>query len=249
MTSIPAQALFPLLAIDSAGDELMMALSNSESQWLSTRRYSVSSQRSHSSLLVPEIKAMLSESGLTLPQIKSLALNRGPGSFTGLRASISLARSLGQFSPLKLYDFHHLELIAWQAFQQKSLWANQPEPKALSIALNARRGQAYYGCYEYRDNQFSELVSPQLLTLDKLSAIESSRRSTWLWDERLPRVETLESKSFSIKDLNYFAPTPMRELLLRAPKIEPTNWKELFPLYLQQPNISISKKPSILPNK
>jgi tRNA threonylcarbamoyladenosine biosynthesis protein TsaB len=66
----------------------------------------------HSELATVELHLLLKEAGLTLADVTHLAVNVGPGSFTGLRVGISLVKTLAYTLRLPVYTANRLEILA-----------------------------------------------------------------------------------------------------------------------------------------
>lgn len=81
-----------ILAIDAASTDLGLALVDpsgaavAEDAWMSVHRQSAE--------LLPRLEAMLDGAGLETRAIDAIAVGTGPGSFTGLRVAMSLAKGL-----------------------------------------------------------------------------------------------------------------------------------------------------------
>jgi tRNA threonylcarbamoyl adenosine modification protein YeaZ len=68
--------------------------------------------KSHSELLTPTIENCLSQANLSLNQIDCIAVGHGPGSFTGIRIAINVARSLAFALGKRVVAFDTTEIIA-----------------------------------------------------------------------------------------------------------------------------------------
>jgi len=55
------------------------------------------------------IDQLLKQNGLTIDDIQNIAINVGPGSFTGLRVAISIAKGLGFGSNINFYTFNSFD--------------------------------------------------------------------------------------------------------------------------------------------
>ena len=62
---------------------------------LDGKKFETSSKKGASQRLLPFIVGLLEKEGKKLEDIKEIAVNTGPGSFTGLRVGVSVANALG----------------------------------------------------------------------------------------------------------------------------------------------------------
>lgn len=90
--------------------------------------------RGQAERLIGLIEAVLADAGLTYGALGAIAVNHGPGSFTGLRSAIAAARGLALATGLGVIAVSSLEALA------AGLGAGRPEVLA---ALDARRGEVY----------------------------------------------------------------------------------------------------------
>ncbi len=70
-------------------------------------------KKKHSSILVPAIKDLQKTMGLKMEEINGIAVSIGPGSFTGLRIGLSVAKGLSYTSSLPLLGIPTLEAMAF----------------------------------------------------------------------------------------------------------------------------------------
>jgi len=130
------------LAIDSASPTLSLALHDGQSL-LAEHTLRVGNQ--HNTLLAPAIQHMLEACGVPTSRIEALAVAKGPGSYTGLRIGIALAKGLAGARSLPLLAFSSLDIVAECAPPPTK--ANQG---ALLAAIPAGRGRIIHGLYAAR---------------------------------------------------------------------------------------------------
>ncbi len=82
------------------------------------------------------LEECLSASGITLPDIGSICVGTGPGSFTGIRVGVAIAQGLGFTRQLPLYPYSSLAALIACASHTITLLG--PSPVA-AIAANAGR--------------------------------------------------------------------------------------------------------------
>lgn len=101
-----------LLAIDTATTLSGIALYHAdgllaESVW--------QSGRNHTAQVLPQIETLLQHVGATPADLRVLAVALGPGSWSGLRAGMSLAKGMALAADLPLIGISTLEALAYQA--------------------------------------------------------------------------------------------------------------------------------------
>ena len=81
-----------IIAIDAAATDLSLALAAPDGAELAGDGWSADRRRTHE--LLPRLLALIERSGHVLEEASALAVGIGPGSFTGLRVAMSLAKGL-----------------------------------------------------------------------------------------------------------------------------------------------------------
>jgi tRNA threonylcarbamoyladenosine biosynthesis protein TsaB len=81
-----------IIALDGASTDLSLALANPDGTLVGDDAWS--SDRRQSSELLPRLLELLERHGRALPDATALAVGSGPGSFTGLRVAMALAKGL-----------------------------------------------------------------------------------------------------------------------------------------------------------
>ena len=80
------------------------------------------------------LKKIFDQSGKSRSDIDSICISEGPGSYTGVRIAMSIAKTIGEVKPCDVYTISTLRLYA--ACQENVL-----------VLMDARAGRAYYGIY------------------------------------------------------------------------------------------------------
>ena len=142
-----------LLAIDTVTEACSAAL------WLDgelQERFELAPRR-HTTLILPMVQQLLAEAGLSLSQLDALAVDRGPGSFTGVRIGTSVVQGLGFAVDLPVVPVSSLATLAqtvWQKLQHENVLA----------LIDARMQEVYWAHYVLQGQEMillgEEQVSP-----------------------------------------------------------------------------------------
>lgn len=124
-----------LLALDTATPRAALALVRDDNR----RFLAVSdpAQRHGRSLMV-DLRELLRASGVTLSQVKAIAVGLGPGSFTGLRIGVTAAKVLAYTTGCPLFGLDSLELLAWGA---------PADALRVAVLADAQRGEVFTACF------------------------------------------------------------------------------------------------------
>lgn len=124
-----------LLAFDSSGPALSAAC-DLDGRLLAHRHRRL--ERGHAEHLLPLLAELLAEAGWRWQAIELVAVTLGPGSFTGLRAGIAVARALGLASGCPTLGLGTLEVLA-----EAEAAAAPDDPRPILALIDARRDEVY----------------------------------------------------------------------------------------------------------
>ena len=97
------------LAIETSSDFLSIVVSD---KGVVLGEFQAVSPRTHAERLVPGIRTVLSNSGYTVDQIDTIAVNVGPGSYTGLRIGLATAKGYAMAKNLDVVGVSSFEGLA-----------------------------------------------------------------------------------------------------------------------------------------
>lgn len=120
------------LCMDTSSKFLVLALIQ-EDELIGKR--CLSSWKRQSEMIFPQLTELLAECGLTPKAIDQVVVTKGPGSYTGVRIAMTVAKVLCSTANLPLYALPTLELIG--AGKTKA-----------AVLLDARSQRAYFGMIE-----------------------------------------------------------------------------------------------------
>jgi len=99
--------------------------------------------RAHAELLAPAVEEVCALSGTVLADLDAVAVDTGPGLFTGLRVGVATAKALGQALGIGVLGVSSLDVLAAGAFE-----AAPGGRSALVVAVvDARRGEVFAAAY------------------------------------------------------------------------------------------------------
>lgn len=118
-------------------------------------------EKSHSELVTVCLMELLANSQKNLTDLNAIAVGIGPGSFTGLRVGLNVARTLG----------YSLGIPLWPVNSQR-IWAEPllDDPRPVLVLVNAFRNLLYVGLYQRRGGITTELWAPRALTVEETVA-------------------------------------------------------------------------------
>ncbi len=100
-------------------------------------------KKDHSSRLMPAIQSLLGNCGITPSELEAIAIAKGPGSYTGVRIGVTVAKTIAWTLQIPIFGVSSLAVLA----------ANGKYFGGFIMPLfDARRGQIYTGLYRYENN-------------------------------------------------------------------------------------------------
>lgn len=124
--------------------------------------FNVNQVKTHSESLVPMIENLLKLLGMTVADIDKFVIAEGPGSFTGLRIGMTIAKTLAQVEKKDLITVSTLKAMAAGSISQR---AKLP-------LIDARSTRVYGALY---DENLEEIVPANLYEIDNLAKIVNEK--------------------------------------------------------------------------
>jgi tRNA threonylcarbamoyladenosine biosynthesis protein TsaB len=160
-----------LLALESATDLVGAALLRPDG---GVAERSHLGGRAHAERLAPAIEEVCALSGCTLADVDALAVDVGPGLFTGLRVGVATAKALGQALGLGIVGVSSLDILAAGARA-----AAGPVRSARVVAVvDARRGEVFAAAYTFGTGTGD--VDPGDVRDDRSEALTPDELAAWL---------------------------------------------------------------------
>jgi tRNA threonylcarbamoyladenosine biosynthesis protein TsaB len=124
------------------------------------------SRNNHSVELMPALTRMLAQQGVGPQDLSVVAVASGPGSFTGLRIGMSVAKGLAQAQQIPILGVPTLEILTVPHNEQRRpVWA----------IIQAGRGRLCAAYYRRRRGQWQQSGHLRLTTVEDLAPLISGR--------------------------------------------------------------------------
>lgn len=206
-----------ILAFDTCLDK-MYAVLKKDGKILASKVVENHDNKYHSAFLISTLKEIMSQNGIEPKDINLIAVNIGPGSFTGIRACVTVARVMAQQLDCKAVGISSLEILA------KAHESEEINNKDILVALDARKNSAYL----YLKGEIKGAVN-----LDEIKNIINNGNYLVVTDNKLRPL--LGDISYQDENL------PIGEVLaaLAEEKNDEGNWRKLKPLYIQPPPMGV----------
>ena len=121
----------------------------------------VTRNRRHAETLVPAIRFACETAEISLSEVRVIAVDIGPGLFTGLRVGMATANGLAQGLGLPMIGLSSLDLLAFPLRHTSRL---------IVAIIDARRGELYTASYRATHGGVQRVSDPRLATPEALAA-------------------------------------------------------------------------------
>lgn len=175
------------------------------------------------------VESALREARMEREQIDCIAVGLGPGSYTGVRAAISLAQGWQLACGVKLAGISSAECLATQA--QANGWFGR-----VNVVIDAQRNEFYLAAYDVSPSGWQEVEPLRLATLAEAEARKQAGQ--WLVGPELGRWFTGGRVLFP------FAEAAAR---LAASRTDFVSGDKLEPIYLRATSFVKAPPPRIWP--
>lgn len=213
-----------LLAIDTATNMLGLALFDgaeilTESVWYSDRH--------HTTELAPEVALSFRRAGASQAELTAIAVAQGPGSYTGLRIGMALAKGLSLAHNLPIVGVPTLDILA----------ASQPQREEPMLAiLKAGRRRVAAVWYKWTRTGWTARKGSKTLPWEELAG--ELKQTTYICGELDAEArEALKSEALAVLAPAYMCvrrPSVLAELAWKiARKGKAGDPSKLAPIYLE----------------
>lgn len=141
-----------ILSIDTSNYALGIGLLD-ENQVMG--EYISNIKKNHSVRVMPAIQTIMNECGVKPADLTKIVVAKGPGSYTGVRIGVTIAKTLAWTLKIPLTGVSSLEVLAASAGRHFDGY--------ISPLFDARRGQVYTGLYQFREGSLTTVKEDRLV--------------------------------------------------------------------------------------
>jgi tRNA threonylcarbamoyladenosine biosynthesis protein TsaB len=195
--------------------------------------------RRHGETLAPAIESLGRLAGVPLRRMDRIAVDTGPGLFTGLRVGVATAKALGAALDRPVVACSSLDALAWP---------HRRSGRLVASVVDARRREVFWALYESRPDRSAcdpvmvALTEPAVVDPDGLrSELAGLRRPVLATGDGARRYLTNDGPGVPFVEV---APAgfdhPSAVVLLTLADMRPAlSAEKVAPLYLRPPDVRI----------
>ncbi len=223
-----------ILGIETATEQVSVAIGGYEGV---IGLFEINRGRRHAETLVPAVEFVCRQANIEMAEIGCVAVDVGPGLFTGMRVGIAAAKAFAQALRLPMIGVSSLDLLAFPL---------RHTDRVIAATVDARRGELYYAFYRQVPGGVQRVSEPRAGKPDDLVADLLARRqdAICVGDGALRYRDHIADGvkvEFAEQFLSHPSAAPLVQLAhARALREEWVNPWELQPLYLRKPDAQIN---------
>lgn len=145
-----------ILGIDSSAKSASVAVIE-DGKILSS--FFINTGLTHSQTLMPMIENAMKCADVSLDEIDLIAVNKGPGSFTGVRIGVAAAKGIADTKKIKCVGISTLESMAYNLL---------PFDCIACAVMDARCSQVYTALFDITDGQVTRIEDDSAISISQL---------------------------------------------------------------------------------
>jgi tRNA threonylcarbamoyladenosine biosynthesis protein TsaB len=221
-----------ILGIETATEQVGVAIGGHEGV---IARFEVVRGRRHAEILTPAIQFVCRQADIELNELGLIAVDIGPGLFTGMRVGLSAGKALALALRIPMIGISSLDLLAFP---------NRHTDRVVVPVIDARKGEVFYAMYRQVPGGVQQVMEPTVGPIDDLVADLLARGQDALLvgaGAHRYRDRIVESVHVEIGDATHPSPAPLVQLAhARALREEWVSPRDIEPMYLRQPDAQIN---------
>ncbi|MGH9178938.1 MAG: tRNA (adenosine(37)-N6)-threonylcarbamoyltransferase complex dimerization subunit type 1 TsaB [Acidimicrobiales bacterium] len=223
-----------ILGIETATPQVGCALGGVEGVLAS---FTAAKGRRHAETLVPAVDFVCRQARVSLDEVSVVAVDVGPGLFTGLRVGVATAKAMAQALRVPMIGLSSLDLLAF-TFQHSD--------GMIATVVDARRGEVFAALYRPVPGGVQRVAAPRVCAPGELASelMAMNEDCLLVGDGALRYSAAFDDHRFlQIADSAFAYPSPAALVQLaqaRALREEFVRPSELEPLYLRKADAEIN---------
>lgn len=199
----------------------------------------------HSAELFTSVQALLKQVRKKPEDIEHIYITVGPGSFTGLRIGVTMAKMMSFANDIRIVGVSTMDVIAKNA--SRYIDDTKSPIKKIATILDAKRNQFYISIFERVEDDWVKIQMECLMTASEfVERFGASNNPLWLLGEGLLYyADQFRTDRIHIIDQNYWYPSA-GSLYLIGRKLAQlgkfTDAEALKPFYLREPDVIEKQK-------
>lgn len=221
-----------ILGIETATERVSVAIGGHEGV---IGLFEITKGRRHAETLVPAIRFTCEQAGIDLDEISVVAVDIGPGLFTGMRVGLASGKAISQALRVPMIGISSLDLLAFPS---------RHTDKVVVPVIDARKGEVFYAMYKQVPGGIQQIADPAVGPVDELVADLMARNQDVLCvgdGARRYRAEIVDGYHCEIGGDDHPSASPLVQLAhARALREDWVNAREIEPMYLRAPDAVIN---------
>ena len=223
-----------ILGIDTATPQVGCAIGGHEGVLAS---FHLGRGRRHAEVLTPGIDFIRRQARIELSEISVVAVDIGPGLFTGLRVGVATAKAMASALRVPVVGVSSLDLVAFPV---------RFSPRLIASVVDARRGEVFFAFYRQVPGGLQRISEPRVGSTEELTAelLASGEECLAVGDgarRYTPELHELTTVEVADAGLQYPSAASLVQLAhARALREEFVNPWDLQPVYLRKADAEIN---------
>ena len=150
--------------------------------------------KSHASVLTVFIEEILRDRGIKVTDLDAVAVSKGPGSYTGLRIGVSVAKGISYGASIPLIAIETTLSMFWGIAGSNYFNEATAADALFCPMLDARRMEVYFAIYDSTGNKIKD-ISAEIIDEDTFANIPESQKIIFFGDGALKCKEVINRKN------------------------------------------------------
>lgn len=235
----PLEEEMIILGIDTATDSVSVAIGEGTRVLAHSE---VVSDRQHCEALVPMIAFVCRQADVAFGEISAIAVDIGPGLFTGMRVGVATAKAIAFSLDLPVVGICSLDVLAAAAPVSDSV--------VISV-IDARRHEVYWSMHRTIDDELTQVLKPCVGPVAELvtDVVERSQRALFVgngalrYQDEITAALGISYNDVEFADERFSRPTASTLVAMAHRLAVQEQWQpadQVSPIYLRQPDAQIN---------